>query len=128
MIYLNVLGQGFLILSSLEIATDLFEKRSLYYSDRKQMTMLNELYVSHSFRLKLEELIKIDVRCGRMDGVTIMSLMPYGTWWRRHRRLFQESFHRNAITKYQPLQRQEVQAFLRRLLVTPDNFFHHIRQ
>ena len=125
MIYLNVLGQRFLILNSLELATDLFERRSSYYSDRKQMTMLNELYVSHSF---YKELVKIDVRWGRMDGITIMSLMPYGLWWRRHRRLFQESFHRNAVIKYQPLQRQETLAFLRRLLVTPDNFFHHIRQ
>ena len=46
MIYLNVLGQPFLIISSLEVATDLFERRSKIYSDRKQMTMLNELYVS----------------------------------------------------------------------------------
>ena len=126
MIYLNVLGQRFLILSSLEFTTDLFEKRSLYYSDRKQMTMFNELYVSHVFQLK--KLVQINVRCRRMDGVTIMSLMPYGTWWRRHRRLFHESFHRDAVAKYQPLQRQEAQAFLHRLLDTPDNFFHHIRQ
>ena len=57
-----------------------------------------------------------------------MSLMPYGLWWRKHRRLFHEYFHRNAVTKYQPIQKQEAQALLRRLLVTPDNFLHHIRQ
>ena len=52
MIYLNVLGQHFVILSSLEVITDLFEKRSSNYSDRKQTTMLIELYVPHSFHLK----------------------------------------------------------------------------
>ena len=57
-----------------------------------------------------------------------MALMPYGLWWRKHRRLFHEYFHRDAVTKYQPIQKQEVQAFLRRLLDTPENFFHHIRQ
>ena len=60
MIYLNVLGQPFVILTSLEAirVTDLFEKRSSNYSDRKQTTMLIELYVSlHSFHLK--ELIKM---------------------------------------------------------------------
>ena len=57
-----------------------------------------------------------------------MANMPYGLWWRRHRRLFHEYFYPNAVTKYQPIQKQEVHAFLRRLLVTPDNFLHHIRQ
>ena len=52
MIYLNVLGEHFVILSSLEVITDLFEKRSSNYSDRKQMTMLIELYVSRFFTSK----------------------------------------------------------------------------
>jgi cytochrome P450 len=125
MIYLNVLGQHFVILGSLEVITDLFEKRSSNYSDRKQTTMLAELYVSHSFHLK--ELVKSNDRC-RMNWRISMSLMPYGMWWRKHRKSFHEYFHRNAVAKYQPIQRQEVRAFLRRLLVTPDNFFHHIRQ
>ena len=51
MIYLNVLGQHIVILSSLEVITDLFEKRSSNYSDRMHSTMLHELYVSHSFHL-----------------------------------------------------------------------------
>ena len=46
MVYFNVLGQHFLILSSLERITDLFEKRSSNYSDRRRMPMLVELYVS----------------------------------------------------------------------------------
>ena len=125
MIHLNVLGQHFLILGSLEVITDLFEKRSSNYSDRNHMTMLNELYVLHSLQLK--ELVKNVDRC-RMNWSINMAHMPYGFWWRRHRKLFHEYFHRNAVTKYQPIQRQEVQAFLRRLLVTPDDFFHHIRQ
>ena len=53
MIYLNVLGQQFLILNSLEFTRDLFDKRSSNYSDRKQMTMMSELYVSSdSFHFK----------------------------------------------------------------------------
>ena len=126
MIYLNVLGQPFVILSSLELTNDLFEKRSSNYSDRKQTIMLKELYVSHPLHIK--ELVKNSVLC-RMDLSRIsMALMPYGLWWRKHRKSFHEYFHRGAVTKYQPIQRQEVRAFLRRLLVTPDNFFYHIRQ
>ena len=87
--------------------------------------MLHDLYVSHSFHLK--ELVEFSDRC-RMDWTMGTALMPYGLWWRQHRRLFHEYFHRNAVTKYQPIQRQEVKGFLRRLLVTPDDFFLHIRQ
>ena len=125
MIYLNILGEHYVILNSLEDITELFEKRSSNYSDRKHMTMLIELYVSHSSHLR--EFCKDTNRC-RMNWSMSMALMPYGLWWRRHRKLFHEYFHNNAVTKYQPIQRQEVQTFLRRLLVTPDDFFHHIRQ
>ena len=125
MIYLNVFGQHIVILNSLEVITDLFEKRSSNYSDRKQTTMLCELYVSNSSHIK--ELVKIAVR-SRMNGKIGMSLMPYGLWWRRHRKLFHEHFNCNVVTKYQSIQRQETRALLRRLLVTPDNLFHHIRQ
>jgi cytochrome P450 len=105
MIYLNVLGRHFLVLNSLEVISDLFEKRSSNYSDRIHLTMLSEL----------------------MNYAIIMAFMPYGQWWRKHRRLFHEHFHHNVVTKYQPIHKQEVQALLRRLLVTPDNFLHHIR-
>lgn len=105
MIYFNVLGQHIMILNSLEISTDLFEKRSSNYSDRMQTTMIVEL----------------------MNWDKIMTFIPYGPWWRKHRRTFHEHFHHNAVTKYQPIQQREVHTFLRRLLVTPDNFFHHIR-
>ena len=90
--------------------------------------MLNELYVSHFYWLKKKNLSKYAALC-RMDLNRIsMAFMSYGLWWRKHRKLFHEYFHRNAVTKYQPIQKQEAHAFLRRLLVTPDNFLHHIRQ
>ena len=110
MIYLNVFDQHIVILRSLEVITDLFEKRSSNYSDRKQTTMLCELYVSNSSHLK--ELLKIAVEC-RMNGKIGMSVMPYGLWWRRHRKLSYEHFNRNVVTKYHSIQRQKAQAFLR---------------
>ena len=54
--------------------------------------------------------------------------IPYGARWRKLRKLFHENFHIDTVYKYQPMQRREVHAFLCRLLVTPDNFLHHIRQ
>ena len=126
MIYLNVLGQHFVILSSLGVITDLFEKRSSNYSDRKHVTMLSELYVSHSFHLR--KFLNDSDGCRMGVSSLNMAFMPYGPLWRQHRRSFHEHFHRDVVTKYQPIQKEEVRAFLRLLLVTPDNFFHHIRQ
>ena len=57
-----------------------------------------------------------------------MALLPYGTWWQKHRRAFNKHFHRNIVSKYQPIQTREVHAFLYRLLKTPEDFMHHIRQ
>ena len=57
-----------------------------------------------------------------------LSNMPYGSWWKKHRRSFQEYFHANKVYKYQPIQSQEIHALLRRLLVTPEDFLRHIHQ
>ena len=126
MIYFNVLGQHFLILSSLRITTDLFENRSSNNSGRMNMIMIGELCVSDFSHLKTPLIINA-IRC-RMNWNINFVTMPYGPWWRKHRRIFHEYFHPNTITKYQPILRREARALLHRLLVTPDNFFHHIRQ
>ncbi|KAF4621608.1 hypothetical protein D9613_012620 [Agrocybe pediades] len=105
MVYFEVLGQPFLILGSLKRVNDLLEKRSSNYSDRVRMPMVLEL----------------------MEWGFNMAMLPYGSWWRRHRRSFNEHFHQNTVYKYQPAQAHEVKEFLNRLLTTPDNFMHHIR-
>jgi hypothetical protein len=66
--------------------------------------------------------------CCRMKWDFNFALVPYGVRWRKYRRLFHQYFHVNTVYKYLPIQRREVHAFLRRLLVTPDNFLHHIQQ
>ena len=63
-----------------------------------------------------------------MGGDFTLGFMPYGLRWRKGRKLIHEHFHPNVVTKYRSIQKREVQAFLRRLLITPDSFFHHIRQ
>ena len=124
MIYFNVLGQHFLILCSFERTTDLFERRSSNYSDRMRLPMLVELYVSEF--LNLEPCEKKSFF--RMKWDFNLGFMPYGSLWRRHRKSFHDSFSINAVSKYQHIQRREVHAFLRRLLDTPDDFLHHVRQ
>ena len=53
MVYFNVLGQPFLVLGSLQRTTDLFDKRSLNYSDRMRLPMMVELCVLYSFTSQL---------------------------------------------------------------------------
>ncbi|KAF9548281.1 cytochrome P450 [Agrocybe pediades] len=105
MVYFEVLGQPFLVLCSLKRVNDLLEKRSSNYSDRVRTPMLMDL----------------------MDWGFAFTMLPYGSWWRRHRRSFNEHFHQNAVYKYQPVQTHEMKHFLNDLLVTPENFLHHIR-
>ena len=53
--------------------------------------------------------------------------MPYGQWWRRHRRIFWQYFHPGALPKYQDVLEQGAHRLLSRLLTTPENFEEHIR-
>ena len=126
MIYFNVLGQHFLILGSFERTTDLLEKRSLNYSDRLRMPML-ELYVSDSLHLKLVKRKFVSEWSGPGWDFDL-GLLSYGALWRRHRKTFHQHFDIDTLSKYMPIQRREVHALLRRLLDTPENFLHHIRQ
>lgn len=56
-----------------------------------------------------------------------ISVMPYGQWWRRHKRAFWQHFHPAAITSYQPIQRSSAHRFLNKLLKTPSKLREHIR-
>uniref|UniRef100_A0A8H8CLQ4 Cytochrome P450 n=1 Tax=Psilocybe cubensis TaxID=181762 RepID=A0A8H8CLQ4_PSICU len=105
MVYFEVLGQPFLVLGSLRRTTDLFDRRSSIYSDRPRMPMLIEL----------------------MDWTFNMVLMPYGPWWRQHRKTFNEYFHQNAVAKYIPVQQHEVRVFLYELLRKPQDFMESSR-
>ena len=125
MVYFEVLGHHFLILGTFERTTDLLEKRSSNYSDRMRLPMMIDLYVSVFFCIS--NFVKRKL-CFRMGWGYNFSVMPYGVPWRRRRRSFHNFFNINVVSKYMPIQRREVHAFLRRLLDTPDNFFHHIRQ
>ena len=67
------------------------------------------------------------VHC-RMGWDFAFPFMPYGLRWKKRRRAFQEYFHSNELHKYIPIQKRETHVFLRRLLVTPDEFVDHIHQ
>ncbi|KAI0373870.1 cytochrome P450 [Pilatotrama ljubarskyi] len=103
-VYLNILGDHILVLGSARATTELLEKRSANTSDRPSSAVL--------------PLIGNDVA---------FSIMPYGQWWRDHRRTFWQVFNPSAIREYRDTQRHMRNKFLYRLLESPEEFEHHIR-
>ena len=57
-----------------------------------------------------------------------MALMPYGSDWREHRKMFHQYFEPNAIGQYEEVTQQEVGACLFRFLETPEDVVGHLRQ
>ncbi len=53
--------------------------------------------------------------------------MPYGTRWRRHRRVFWQHFYPAAIEKYHAAQSQSARVFLRKLLADTTDLREDIR-
>ena len=52
----------------------------------------------------------------------------YGSEWRTERKAFHEFFHTGAANQYLPYHILEARLFLSRLLNTPEDFLHHVRQ
>ncbi|EKM77775.1 hypothetical protein AGABI1DRAFT_121852 [Agaricus bisporus var. burnettii JB137-S8] len=105
LVYFKLLGKSFLLVGSLERAVDIFEKRSTNYSDRPHMVMLMD-FIGWDYNF---------------------ALIPYGPWWRRHRRAFHEYFGSKKLPQYLPVQVRHVRGFLRRLLASPEDFLSHTR-
>ncbi|KIJ35821.1 hypothetical protein M422DRAFT_180097, partial [Sphaerobolus stellatus SS14] len=75
LVYVKVFQTNIVIVNSRRLAYELFEKRSSNYSDRAQLTMLNDL----------------------MGWDWGMAFERYSDTWRRHRRAFHEKFHGGAV-------------------------------
>ncbi|KZW01781.1 cytochrome P450 [Exidia glandulosa HHB12029] len=107
--HFRILTRHVVILNTLEAAVDLLDKRSGNYSDRPQFTMMCEL----------------------MGWNWNMGLMPYGEYWRTHRKIIQHFLpsHPDArAEKYHESQTRATMHFLRALLDTPAQFYDHVRR
>ena len=52
--------------------------------------------------------------------------MAYGEIWKAHRAMFTKYFRPQAVSRYHPRMRKELDRFLQALLDSPDEFYHHI--
>lgn len=103
-IYMSVFGSPIIILNSYKAANELFSARSLLYSDRPRMTMINEL----------------------LGWGSLMSHLPYGHAWRVRRRVFWQEFNPEHSPNHHSKQLWHSRDLLRRLLEQPERFLHHI--
>ncbi|KAI0637236.1 cytochrome P450 [Trametes polyzona] len=104
-IRLNALGMNIVVANSLEVASDLLEKRSAIYSDRPRMVMLGEL-------------------CGFGTG---LAFLPYGNYWKDSRRMAGQSFHATSVKRFRPIEVKSTHRFLRDLQERPSDFMLHLR-
>ncbi|KIJ54068.1 hypothetical protein M422DRAFT_241327 [Sphaerobolus stellatus SS14] len=99
----HILGNRHVIIFSKSIASDLFEKRSFNYSDRHPQPV------------------------PRLQGWEYNpGFMPYGDWWRRHRRGFHQFFNAGVVKDYEPAQLQATIDLVARLHATPKDFVNHL--
>ena len=63
----------------------------------------------------------------RSGASMIFAFMPYGQWWRRHRRAFWQFFHQDASEQYRPTQELTAHIFLEMLLENPSRMSQLIR-
>ncbi|EKM59174.1 uncharacterized protein PHACADRAFT_249435 [Phanerochaete carnosa HHB-10118-sp] len=104
-IYLNIAGQPIYVLNSVQAINDLLEKRSSNYSDRMVMAMCHEI-----------------VGWGKN-----FAFMPYGDFWREHRRMFHQHFHSDVVSKHHIHILKQAKDLLGRILADPDNLTQHLR-
>ncbi|KAJ7152976.1 cytochrome P450 [Mycena filopes] len=104
-IHLNVAGTSIVVLSSMEVIKDLFERRGAQYSDRPHAPMLNDL----------------------MGWSEFFGFMNHEERWRRHRKLFHEAFHIATVKQFDPQVRNSTHRLLRRILKDPHDMMGQFR-
>ncbi|KJA29523.1 hypothetical protein HYPSUDRAFT_524598 [Hypholoma sublateritium FD-334 SS-4] len=100
--FATAFGNNILVVNKHADADELFEKRAKIYSDRPHIPM---------------------IKLVGWEGM--VSLMPYGNYWRLCRRICQQHFNYESAKNYRPIIREKVHDFLLALLETPNNFASH---
>lgn len=121
-VHLKALTQNIIIVSSMEAASDLFDKRAKIYSDRFRSTMIMDLCVTISIMyLALDDLTVQ----ARLDISWSLGLLNYGEPWRKARKFFHYHYNTSTIRQYDGLQFDVVRRLLRRLCTSPERFLDH---
>ena len=132
-IFLRLFSRPTLVLNSLTAARDLLDKRSVKYSDRPRMVLMNELYVPTPLPFiafpphpPLFHTL-CSSRGSRIGFSNSVPTMAYGERFRRQRKWIHDAMGtRGALASYEPSMRRGAHALLRDLLDSPDAFSEHL--
>ncbi|KAF5349315.1 hypothetical protein D9758_011802 [Tetrapyrgos nigripes] len=105
-VHIRVFGSSMVILNSIQVAQDLFDKRGAIYSDRPRFVLLNELMGWHNASTHVR----------------------YGPRFRKHRRFIHQTFNEQAAHLLRPLQGKETLNLIRGFVETPGQYSQHIRR
>ncbi|TFK32982.1 putative monooxygenase [Crucibulum laeve] len=94
LMHVDVFGVSMVIISSVKVAKDLLDKRSLIYSNRPHFVMAGDLV--------------------GYDGSFV--LQQYGENWRQQRKLIAQELGQSRVKHYYPLQEKQARALIRNIL------------
>lgn len=120
---LEILSQPVIVISSLEVAAELFEKRGAIYSDRHTSVMANELY--YCLRISLHRILTKKYFLRRCITDWLISFMKYGDRWRRSRKFYHQHFGHAVLGKYDRIQTEKLRIFLKRIHESPHRYIDH---
>ncbi|KAF8885537.1 cytochrome P450 [Gymnopilus junonius] len=101
--HLRIPGRTMIILSSVQAAVDLLDKRSAIYSDRAPSDVMMLMGWEHD-----------------------MAFFPYGKRFHQHRKMLNEYFNHEKCADYLPFQAVEAHRLVQRLLSHPEKFNDHL--
>ncbi|KAM6496682.1 Cytochrome P450 [Amanita muscaria] len=103
-IHLSALNVHIVVINTLEGAVELLDRRSANYSSRPS-----------------------NIICKLLGIQNITALLPYGNTLRKHRRIMDEDFKKQAVTSYHSIHARKVEQLLYQLLQEPAGFNEHIK-
>ncbi|KAK7037753.1 hypothetical protein VNI00_010714 [Paramarasmius palmivorus] len=101
--HLQAVNDHIVVLSSVKVVNDLFEKRSRIYSGRPN-----------------EDIVAI------AEWDFNLGLLNYSDAWRKGRSMYQQEFRPNAIVQLRPALQERVSTFMKKLCKSPEDFMDHI--
>ncbi|GAB1526571.1 hypothetical protein RhiTH_009739 [Rhizoctonia solani] len=100
-IYLDMMGQPTIVLNTAQAASDLFEKRSAIYSDRRSASMVKSASL--------------------LDWPGFVPSLSYSDQWRRQRRRMNNWLNMRAVRQFDGIQQEAVRRLLGCLLEIPES-------
>ncbi|PSS37289.1 hypothetical protein PHLCEN_2v858 [Hermanssonia centrifuga] len=104
--YLKTFSKMFLVINTPKAALQLLEKRGALYSDRPQQPMA----------------------CDLVGLNRVVILTPMGERFRQERKLMNTVLNPRAVTNWEPLMTEQVQAMLREFLEVPEQLSDNLRR